>query len=72
MKGRRTAHHKHVKHAIIDLSQRFARPSFQVERMEPVCTAYEFNFKPTFLALSTPTADHPIRRADGAMCLGGI
>ena len=38
--------------------------------MEPVCTAY--GFKPTFLALSTPAAGHPIRRADGAVCLGGI
>ena len=40
--------------------------------MEPVCTAYGFNFKPTFLALSTPATDHLIRRADGAVCLGGI
>ena len=31
-----------------------------------------FNFKPTFPALSTLAADHLIRRADGAVCLGGI
>ena len=49
------------------------RPSvLPVESMEPVCTAYGFNFKSTFLDLSTPAADHPIRRADGAVCLGGI
>ena len=40
--------------------------------MEPVCIAFGFDFKPSFLALSTPAADHPIRRADGAVCLGGI
>ena len=39
--------------------------------MKPVCTAYDWNFKPTYLALSTPAADHPIRRADGAVYLVG-
>ena len=39
--------------------------------MEPVCIAYGWDFKPTYLALSTPTADHPIQRADGAVRLEG-
>ena len=71
-KGRCNAHRTHLKKVTVVLTQRFARSSSIVESMEPVCTACGFDFKPTFLALSTPAADHPIRRADGAVCLGGI
>ena len=60
------------KKVTVDLTQRFARPSSIVESNEPVCTAYGFEFKSTFLSPSTLAADHPIRRADGTVCLGGI
>ena len=39
--------------------------------MEPI-TSYGLELQKTLLAFSTLADDHPLRRADGAVCMGGV